>query len=237
MFNLTALPKLSTLSTFSCVIRLTALLAFAGSTWAQLPAIGAFQSVALTGLLGPKALLVIDGGAPKALAVGESHQGVKLLSIHGDRAVVDLGGAKQNLRLGDTPVNVAKGGVQPSSGGRIVLPAGTGGHFLTQGLINGQRAAMLVDTGATSVAIGKDDADRMGLAYKGGQQVRVQTANGVSTGWRIRLASMRVGDVDVYEVDAIVSSASMPFVLLGNSFLARFQMNRDADQLVLVKRF
>ena len=188
-------------------------------------------------MLGPKALLVIDGGAPKALAVGESHQGVKLLSIHGDRAVVDLGGAKQNLRLGDTPVNVAKGGVQPSSGGRIVLPAGTGGHFLTQGLINGQRAAMLVDTGATSVAIGKDDADRMGLAYKGGQQVRVQTANGVSTGWRIRLASMRVGDVDVYEVDAIVSSASMPFVLLGNSFLARFQMNRDADQLVLVKRF
>ncbi len=223
----------SALSTLIAAARLVLLFALSGSAWAQ----PVSQSVSLAGMLGPKALLIVDGGTPKALAVGESHQGVKLLSMQGDRAVVEMGGVKQNLRMGDVPVSVSSGGVQASSGGRIVLPAGTGGHFLAQGLINGKPATMLVDTGATSVAIGKEDADRLGLAYKTGQQVRVQTANGTSVGWRIKLGSMRVGDVDVYDVDATVTNSAMPFVLLGNSFLSRFQMNRTNDQLVLVKRF
>ena len=230
----------TTLSSVTTVIRLLVLLAFAGVlgvAGAQSVAPSVSQSVSLVGLLGPKALLVIDGGAPKALAVGESHQGVKLLSMQGDRAVVEMGSAKQNLRLGDVPVSVSTGGVQASSGGRIVLPAGTGGHFSAQGLINGKPVTMLVDTGATTIAIGKDEAERLGLAYKTGQQVRMQTANGASLGWRLKLANVRVGDVDVYDVDAVVTPAPMPFVLLGNSFLTRFQMNRNNDQLVLVKRF
>jgi aspartyl protease family protein len=41
----------------------------------------------------------------------------------------------------------------------------------------------------------------------------------------------------VYDVDAIVSSGAMPYVLLGNSFLARFQMTRTNDQMVLEKRY
>ena len=48
---------------------------------------------------------------------------------------------------------------------------------------------------------------------------------------------MRVGDVEVYDIDAIVSPQPMPFVLLGNSFINRFSMRRDADQMVLEKRY
>ena len=51
----------------------------------------------------------------------------------------------------------------------------------------------------------------------------------------MRLDSVRVGDVEVYDVDAIVTPQTMPFVLLGNSFIGRFSMRRDADQMVLEK--
>jgi aspartyl protease family protein len=67
--------------------------------------------------------------------------------------------------------------------------------------------------------------------------MQASTANGVINGWRIKLASVQVGDVVVREVDASVTSGSMPYVLLGNSFLMRFQMTRTNDQMVLEKRY
>lgn len=94
----------------------------------------------------------------------------------------------------------------------------------------------VVDTGATAVAIGRPDAERMGLPYLSGQPVQMQTANGVSQGWRIQLHSVRIGDVEVFDVEAVVTPAPMPLVLLGNSFLNRFQMQRLSDQMVLEKR-
>lgn len=210
------------------------ILALAGALWATG---AAAQTVSLAGVLGGKALLIVDGGAPKAVAVGQSHQGVKVLQAEGDRAVVELAGVKRTLRMGDVPASVAGGAPAASSGARIVLPAGSGGHFSGQGLINGRPVTMLVDTGATSIAIGMSDAVRIGLDYKNGSVVRLTTANGTASGWRIKLSSVRLGDVDVYDVDAIVTPSQMPFVLLGNSFLARFEMNRTNDQLVLVKRY
>jgi aspartyl protease family protein len=96
---------------------------------------------------------------------------------------------------------------------------------------------LVVDTGATMVSLSIADAERVGLNYKTGQQGQVSTANGVIPAWRTRLASVRIGDVTVYDVEALVSSGSMPYVLLGNSYLARFQMTRNNDQMVLEKRY
>jgi len=47
---------------------------------------------------------------------------------------------------------------------------------------------------------------------------------------------VRVGDVEIANVEAIVMPAAMPHVLLGNSFLSRFQMKRDNDVMRLEKR-
>ena len=110
------------------------------------------------------------------------------------------------------------------------------GHFINTGMINGTRMQYMVDTGASTVAIGKPDADRMGLQYTKGQPVQMSTANGVAQGWLIRLDSVRIGDVEVYGVEAVVTPQGMPYVLLGNSLLAAFQMTRTNDQLVLEKR-
>ena len=87
------------------------------------------------------------------------------------------------------------------------------------------------------IKTGNDSSGNQRLDFSQGQPVRMSTANGIAQGWRVRLSSVRVGDVEVYDVEAIVSQQPMPYVLLGNSFISRFSMRRDADQMVLEKRF
>ena len=189
-------------------------------------------AVALAGILGSKALLVVNGSAPRGIAAGETHQGVRVISVEKEQALIEVDGARRSLRLGEAPVSVGS----RTGGRRVVLMADARGHFINTGMINGTRMQYMVDTGASTVAIGKPDADRMGLQYTKGQAVQMSTANGVAQGWLIRLDSVRIGDVEVYGVEAVVTPQGMPYVLLGNSLLAAFQMTRTNDQLVLEKR-
>lgn len=195
------------------------------------------QSVALAGMLGNKALLVVNGAPPKSVAAGETHMNVKVISASGDQAVLELNGKRHTLRVGDAPVSVGAGSGGGGKGNRIVLSAGTGGHFMTPGQINGRAVQFMVDTGATSIAMSAGDAERAGISYKDGQPVRMSTANGITNGFRVKLNSVRVGDVEVFDVDAVVSPQPMPYMLLGNSFLTRFQMLRENEQMILVKRY
>lgn len=193
------------------------------------------QSVSLQGMLGNKALLVVDGGAPKAVAAGDSWKGVKVLSTAGEQALVEVGGQRQTLRVGESPMAV--GAAAAPKGSKIVLNAGSGGHFVTLGAINGRAVQFMVDTGATSVAMGTAEAERLGIDYRKGQLARGNTANGQVTLYLVKLASVRVGDVEVYDVDAAILPSHGGNVLLGNSFLSRFQMTRLNDQLVLERRY
>ena len=193
------------------------------------------ESVALAGMLGSKALLVVDGTTPKTVAAGETHLGVKVISTTTDEAVVEQSGKRRTLRVGEAPVHM--GSTANGKGNRIVLMAGSGGHFMTAGQINGKTVQFMVDTGATSVAMGVQDAERAGINYKSGQPVMISTANGNAQGYRVKLASVRVGDVEVFDVDAVVTPQGMPCMLLGNSFLTRFAMTRENDQMTLVKRY
>jgi aspartyl protease family protein len=198
------------------------------------PSPSSAPSISLAGVLGTKALLVVNGSPPKSLAPGESFQSVKVVSVDRDAATVETGGRQLVLRIGESPTSVGGRGI--SNNTRIVLNGDSRGHFFAQGSINGHVMQFLVDTGATSVSISVAEAERMRLDYKAGQQIRVNTANGVSAAWRVRLSSIRMGDVEVYDVDAVVVPTPLPFGLLGNSFLTRFQMTRQNDQMVLEKR-
>jgi aspartyl protease family protein len=150
---------------------------------------------------------------------------------------VEIAGKRHTLRVGEAPASVGGNGGGPAHGSRIVMNAESGGHFFANGAINGQAVRFLVDTGATAVSIGVPEAERIGLKYKDGELARSSTANGVITSWKVKLSSVRVGDVEVHDVDASVVPAGMPFVLLGNSFLGRFQMKRENDQMVLERRY
>jgi len=189
------------------------------------------QSVSLGGLMGQKALLVIDGQT-QVLAVGETARGVKLLKLQDGEALVESGGAQRALRVGGAPARLAGGGVA-GSGREIVIPASGGGHFVTAGAINGRAVQFMVDTGATLVALSQIDADRIGLDYRSGPRAQMHTANGTVQAHLVTLTTLRVGSVEVNNVNAVVIPAAMPMVLLGNSFLNRFQMRRDNDVMRL----
>ncbi len=211
---------------------LARLLATAGIACACGP--GAAQNVTLSGSMAGKALLVIDG-APRTVVVGETRQGVKLIAVSSNEATVEIEGRRLLLPMGGAPVNLG-GAASEGIGTQIVLTAGSGGHFFSQGSINGRTVQFVVDTGATYVAIGQADADRIGLAYKKGRPSMVGTANGQVTAYLTSLDVVRVGDVQVYNVEAVVLPATMGTVLLGNSFLSRFQMRRENDRMTLDRR-
>ena len=193
------------------------------------------QSVSMSGSLGDKALLMIDG-APRTVAAGATVQGVKLVSVTGNDAVVEIKGKRVTVVMGGAQVSIGA----PAGGGggsQIVLTAGSGGHFMTAGGINGKAVRFMVDTGATSVAMSIAEAEHIGLDYRNGQRGYVSTANGNVPAYKVRLAEVRVGDVVVYDIEATVVPAQMEFILLGNSFLTRFQMKRENETMTLSKRF
>lgn len=194
------------------------------------------QQVAIGGVSGSRALLIVDGGAPRFVAAGQTHQGVKLLRVDGDTATIEIEGRRQTLRVGEAPVSLG-GGATPASNGRVVMTADGQGHFAPTGQINGRAVQFLVDTGATEVILSEVEARRIGLDFAKGEPVTVTTANGPVNGRRLQLNSVRVGEAQVYGVNAIVLPQPMPAVLLGNSFLNRFQMQRTNDQLTLERRY
>jgi aspartyl protease family protein len=196
------------------------------------------QSVALQGMMGNRALLIVDGHAPKMVAPGDTYEGVKVVSTSGEQAVVEINGQRHTLRVGDAPASVGNSAPRAGTGTQIVLPAGTGGHFYSEGLINGKPVNFIVDTGATFIALSMLEAQRLGIDYRTkGQQGRMGTANGSVTVWRVKLDSVRVGEVELFGVDAVLVPSDLPYVLLGNSFLSRFQITQGAGRMVLERRY
>lgn len=195
---------------------------------------GAAQELRLAGRMGERALVVADGRSI-VLAVGQAQHGVQLLRWDGDAAVVEHAGERYSLRIGAAPAR-AGAAAAPAAGREIVIPVASGGHFVAEGSINGQRTRFMVDTGATRVAISREEAERLRLDLSGAQAGLTQTAGGVVLVRALTLARVRVGEVEVYNVPAVVTPAPMPYVLLGNSFLDRFTMKREGDVMRLERR-
>jgi aspartyl protease family protein len=103
--------------------------------------------------------------------------------------------------------------------------------------VNGAPVRFLVDTGATYVSLGATDAKRANIDATKGTPMMMSTANGQKQGWRVKLNSVKVGDVTLHEVDGAVSDVEMPFVLLGASFLQRMEMKQEGSTMTLKKRY
>jgi aspartyl protease family protein len=213
----------------AAVIALLGLALLGGRAWGQ--------TVAFNGSLGSKAALLLIDGEPRTVAVGASVAGVKLLALGDGQATIEFGGKRQTLLLGASPGRVGDARAGASTGRQIVLSSGPGGHFIATGSINGLSTQFLVDTGATAVAIAQGEAERLGLKFREGRRIMTQTANGTVPAHLLQLALVRIGDVEVRNVDAIVVPGQMSHVLLGNSFLTRFQMRRENDLMTLDLRY
>ncbi len=192
------------------------------------------QGVSLAGRMGERALLVVNG-QPHTVAVGGTAAGVRLMRWSGDEAEVEVAGARSRLRIGGTPAQIGAARA-PAAAREIVMTASSGGHFTPAGAINGQAVRFVVDTGATLVSMGKDEALRLNLDLSGARNGVSQTANGPVVVQIVVLDRVRVGEVEINNVGAVVMPQPLPFILLGNSFLSRFQMRRDNDVMRLELR-
>lgn len=203
--------------------------------WASVLASAAgAQTVGFSGSIGERAALLVIDGQPRTVAVGATVQGVTLRALRGGEAEVEIDGRRERLRLGTAAVAAA--GATASAGQEIVLTAGPGGHFTTLGSVNGRPVSFMVDTGATVIALGTSQADGIGLNWRAAPRIATQTANGPVAAHAVTLDRVRVGDVEVTQVPAIVLPVTLPHALLGNSFLQRFQFTRTNEVLRLELR-
>jgi len=200
-----------------------------------LPAAVAATEVSVIGLFPGKAVVVIDGGAPRTLSAGQKAvQGVALISTDRESATLNIDGQKRTLKIGQHHAGPAAA----SSSQSATLTADSRGHFVVNGQINGGAVRFLVDTGATDIALSSADATRLGIDYRKGQPALMGTANGAAVAYRLKLDTVRVGDIVLNNVDAAVLEGNhMPFALLGMSFLNRMEMKHEGRTMVLNRRF
>ena len=195
---------------------------------ADISVIGVFQ--------GRGAVLVIDGGAPQNVRIGQKVAGVTLVSVEKTGAVIEEGGRRRTLGIGQhvTSSESPTGGRAP----QVTLAANGRGQFITDSTVNGGSLRFLVDTGATVVAIPGGEARRLGIDFTKGQKGIAQTANGATPVYRVKLNSVKVGEIELLNVDAIVmDGGGLAQPLLGMSFLDRVEMRREGDRMTLIRRF
>jgi aspartyl protease family protein len=109
----------------------------------------------------------------------------------------------------------------PQSGG-VVLQRDLSGHYRAEAFINGVKTPVMVDTGATDVAISQTLADKLGLHSI--NAIRTQTANGDTVSYMTRLKSVKLGNITAHDVAATITPSLGDEMLLGMSFLGRMDV-------------
>jgi aspartyl protease family protein len=196
-----------------------------------LPAAAA--DVGLVGVFpGKAAVLVIDGGAPTAVRIGRTKRGVTVLSADEAQAEIEVEGKRRTLRLGQYASSASRDARQ-----KVTLAADLAGHFYADGRVNGGTVRFLVDTGATMIALPASVADRLGIDYQKGRRGLIQTANGPTVAYRVKLDQVTLGGITLQNVDAVVIARGLGIALLGMSFLNRVEMQRNGQSMVLTRRY
>jgi aspartyl protease family protein len=117
------------------------------------------------------------------------------------------------------------------------LTAGSNGHFVAIAAINGKDIKVLVDTGASAVALSYDDAEKVGLRPRSLDfNIPVATANGVANAAQVTLRKVEVDGVKVENVQGIVlPEGAFKGTLLGMSFLAKLRGFKVEDGVLTLK--
>jgi len=169
------------------------------------------------------ASVAIAAAGATSLAYTLKNPGV-LVSIV-NRSISDIGLTRQarpseaDTKDGSPDIQRAPAG----DPGTVSVTAGDYGHFQTQAEINGRDIDVMVDTGATMVALTYEDAARAGIFVNPSDFTHLaQTANGTARVAPIMISRISIGDISVRNVQAVVSErGASERTLLGMSFLGR----------------
>jgi len=191
--------------------------------------------IALIGVIGEKAAVIaLNGGEPKTVKLGQTWNGVKIIAVEKTRATIEFEGKQRILALGQhyrsTPVSDARQ--------TATLAADARGHFFADATVNDQPLRLVVDTGASVVVLSAADAARLSIDWRDAPRANMQTANGRNIGYHVKIDRIRVGGIELRNVDGVVLEQGLgSYGLLGMSFLNRLEMRREGEKMELIRRF
>ena len=191
----------------------------------------AVEKIEIQGLFSSKAVVMIDG-TRHILSVGQtSPEGVRLISASSRGAVLEIDGRQKQYQLGNT----VSTSFSKRKSTKETIYKNSGGMYLTFGSINGRSVRLLVDTGASAVAMNTEQAKQLGIRYdKIGKPAGISTASGFENGWRVRLKTVTVGNITERNVEALVIDGNHPGpILLGMSFLGRLNVEHEGNAMTL----
>ena len=195
----------------------------------------AVEKIRINGLFKDKAILVIDGKQRLMRAGETSPEGVTLVEANSREAVIEVDGVRSAHKLG---TQIGGGFSRPESRAVYIYPD-RGNMYTVVGSINGYPVNFVVDTGATAVSMNSNQARRLGIDYAvNGKPGLSQTASGLARIYIVKLKRVKVGDIELTNVEGSVHEGDFPReVLLGMSFLGRLDMRREDGVLELRKKF
>lgn len=194
----------------------------------------AVDKVQVLALFPGKAMLSVDG-RQRILANGQSSpEGVKLISATPSEASVFFNGETRVLGLG----SAVNANYQEHRARAVHIVRDASGSFVVNGAINGRAVSFLVDTGANVIAMSESEARRLNIPYKTvGKPAAVSTAGGMVQAWAVNLNTVKVGEIGLSNVAAVVVQGNSPTqVLLGMSFLGQLQIQHKSNLMTLKGR-
>ena len=192
------------------------------------------QDIKVLGLFKNTAVLTINDQRA-VLHVGDKQLGnLRLLAANSEKAIFEIKGKRVELALSDS------GGIRtdlPVTGGHQAMLISNGGLYAVTGAVDGQLADFVVDTGASYVTMSPQQARLLRLDYSNAKKVMMTTANGKATAHIFKIKSVRIGGIELHDVDgAVMADMSPSKILLGMSFLNQVDMTHDTGMMVLKQR-
>jgi len=198
--------------------------------------LNAAGDIHVVALFKDRAMIVIDG-KQRILRVGKSSpEGVTLVSADSGIAVFEYQGETLERRLDSRTKAPA---ARVTQGETVQIYRDARNMFRTVGSINGMPVGLLVDTGASSVAMNSAQARRLGIDFRvQGNSTYVTTASQVVQAFYLMLDRVKVGSIELRNVEGIVIDGPQPEeVLLGMSFLGRLDMSNEGGRMLLRKKY
>ena len=180
----------------------------------------------------PNGAVVKINGNRHTLRAGQSIGDVRLISADAKAAVIEISGQRQTVGISQR----ITGNFQVPEKREVTIPKDALKQYRTVATINGRRVAVIVDTGANTVALSASQASALGVDYESGIPTSVETASGKVDAWVVALDSVDVGGIRVDKVQAAVTDSEFPStILLGMTYLEHVDI-AESNGVLSLKR-